>query len=64
MSKRIEVALAWTLLIGSIVLWPIAAMTWAKDEPQFVLGLSFLAITLTALDFLKTSRVHRDQDEE
>lgn len=61
---RAEVLLAWTLLVGSIIGWPLSALTWAKDEPQFILALSWLAITLTALDFLKTSRVHRDQSEE
>jgi hypothetical protein len=64
MIKRAEVALAWTLLVGSLVGWPLSAFTWAKSEPQFILGLSWLAITLTALDFLKTSRVHRDQSDE
>lgn len=59
--KKVEVILAWTLLVGSLIGWPLSALTWAKDEPQFILGLSWLAITLTALDFLKTARVHRDQ---
>jgi hypothetical protein len=61
---KLEVAFAWILLIGSLVGWPLAAFIWAKDEPQFVLGLSWLAITLTAMDLLKTSRVHRDQDSK
>jgi hypothetical protein len=61
--KRAEVVLAWVLLVGSLIGWPLSALTFARDEPQAVLGLSWLAITLTALDLLKTSRVHRDQDE-
>lgn len=60
--RQAEVILAWALLVGSLVGWPLSALTWAADEPQFILGLSWLAITLTALDFLKTSRVHRDQE--
>lgn len=63
MSKHLEVGLAWVLLVGSLIGWPVSALTWAKDEPQFILGLSWLAITLTAMDLLKTSRVHRDVDE-
>lgn len=62
MTKHLEVTLAWTLLVGSLIGWPLSALTWAKGEPQFILGLSWLAITLTALDFLKTARVHRDQE--
>jgi hypothetical protein len=64
MVHRAEVALAWVLLVGSLVGWPLSALSWARDEPQFILGLSWLAITLTAMDLLKTSRVHRDQGEE
>jgi uncharacterized membrane protein YfcA len=57
---RAEVALAWVLLIGSLIGWPLSALTVARDEPPFILGLSWLAITLTAADLLKSSRVHRD----
>lgn len=64
MWKRVEVGLAVTLLIGSLIGWPLSALTWAKEEPQFILGLSWLAITLTAMDLLKSSRVHKDQDEQ
>jgi ribose/xylose/arabinose/galactoside ABC-type transport system permease subunit len=62
--KRAEIALAWTLLIGSLVGWPLSMLTWARDEPPFILSLSWLAITLTAADLLKSSRVHRDLDDE
>lgn len=60
--KRAEVIGGWVLLVGSLIGWPLSAVTFARDEPQAVLGLSWLAITLTALDFVKTARVHRDQD--
>lgn len=59
---KAEVIMAWSLLLGSLVGWPITALTLAKDEPQFILGLSWFAITLTAMDLLKTSRVHKDQE--
>lgn len=64
MSKRLEIALAWLLLLGSLIGWPLSALTWARHEPQFILGLSWLAITLTAADLLKSSRVHRDVDDK
>jgi hypothetical protein len=60
MIERLEIWLAWILLVGSLIGWPVSALTWARHEPQFVLGLSWLAISLTALDFLKNSRAHRD----
>lgn len=39
-------------------------LTLAKDEPPFVLGLSWLAIILTAWDILTTSQVHEEQGEQ
>lgn len=62
--KRARTFLAWALIAGGIVGWPLSALTVAKDEPQFVLGLSWMAIILTALDLLTSSQVHEDQDTE
>lgn len=63
-SARVEVLGAWVLLVGSLIGWPLSQLTVAKDEPPFTLGLSWLAITLTLIDYLKTSRVHKDAKEE
>jgi hypothetical protein len=41
------------MLVGGIVMWPISALTWAKDEPQFVLGLSFLALIYEGFNALQ-----------
>jgi hypothetical protein len=54
---------AWALLAVSTVAWPVSQMTFAKDEPPFVLALSWLAIILTCLDVLVTAHVKRDQEE-
>ena len=61
---RAEVGTAYVLLIASLIGWPISALTFAANEPPVTMGLSWFAITLTALDLLKTSRVHRDQTNE
>lgn len=60
-ERRRRIA-GWLLLI-SLVAWPVSALTWAKDEPPFILGLSFLAITLTCADIWATTDV-RAQDEQ
>lgn len=52
---------AWVLLIGSLILWPVSALTLAKEEPPFVLSLSWLAIILTAVDILSTQDVRDKQ---
>jgi len=59
---RAEVWFGWFLLFASLVLWPVSAFTFAKDEPKTVLALSWIAITLTAWDVVKSSRVHAQVD--
>jgi hypothetical protein len=61
---RARVVLAWILLVGSLVGWPVSALTVARHEPQFVLGLSWLAITLTAMDILQTTSVRVTQEKD
>lgn len=64
MSPQARLRLAWVLLVASVLGWPLSALTFAKDEPATVLGLSWFAITITALDVLFTSDVRASQDEE
>ncbi len=59
-----RVKLALVLLAVSLVGWPVSAVTFARNEPPTVLGLSWLAITLTCLDVLFTSQVHEKQDRD
>jgi uncharacterized membrane protein YfcA len=60
---RHRIRLAWVLLGSSLIGWPLSALTLAKSEPQFVLGLSWLAIALTALDVLFTADVRATQED-
>ena len=64
MPPALRVRLAWVLLVASVVGWPLSAFTFAAGEPVTVLGLSWLAITLTALDVLATSDVRRQHEDE
>jgi hypothetical protein len=59
--RRARTVGAWTLLAGSVIGWPVSALTVAAGEPPFVLGLSWLAVILTSLDLLSTSQVAEDQ---
>jgi hypothetical protein len=61
--SHLRVAGAWVLLVGACIGWPVTQLTIARDEPPFTLGLSWLAIILTAADLLTSSQVHRDQEE-
>lgn len=60
----LRIRLAVALLVVGVVGWPLSALTVASSEPPFVLGLSWLAIILTALDILATTDVRREQDEQ
>jgi hypothetical protein len=64
LPARIRTIAAWALLVGSAIGWPLSAVTWARHEPQFILGLSWLAIILTAADLLSTSQVYENQNAE
>jgi uncharacterized membrane protein YfcA len=64
MNPKWRVRGAWVLLVGSVIGWPWSALTVAAEEPPFILGLSWLAITLTALDLLSTNQVHKKQSDE
>jgi hypothetical protein len=57
-----RIVFAWTLLIGSIIGWPLTALTVFSNEPQGILGLSWAAIILTAVDILSTTDVRTKQD--
>jgi hypothetical protein len=53
---------AWALLAVTLVAWPVTALTVFRQEPQGILGLSFLAIVVTCLDVLSTQDVRREQE--
>lgn len=62
--RRARTIAAWVLLAGCIAGWPVSAVWLARDEPQFVLGLSWMALILTSLDLLSTSQVAEKQGKE
>lgn len=62
MSPHSRRRAALVLVVLSLIGWPCSALWWAADEPPFILGLSWLAITLTAVDVLATTDV-RANDE-
>lgn len=61
---KMRLWLGWTLLIGSIIGWPLSAIWWARHEPPFILALSWLAIILTAIDILNTVYVQIKQERQ
>jgi hypothetical protein len=62
MSPRVRRRAAGGLLIFCVVAWPTTALTIFSSEPQGILGLSWMALILTAADILATTDV-RENDE-
>jgi hypothetical protein len=63
-TPKLRVRAAWALLVGCIVAWPVTALTVFRDEPQGILGLSFLAIILTCADIVSTQDVRKQQEDK
>ena len=59
--NRARTIAAWTLLAGSVIGWPLGALTVFRDEPHGVLGLSFLAIIIECASLLTAAQVRETQ---
>ena len=64
MSPKARKRGAFVLLALSVIGWPVSALTFAASEPPSILGLSWLAIAITALDIVLTTDVRTTQDDE
>lgn len=61
-ARKVRSYIALGAFLLTPIAWPITALTVARDEPQFVLGLSWLAIMFTAWDVLTTSQVFEENN--
>jgi hypothetical protein len=61
--RRVRTVVAWCLLIGSVIAWPITALTVFRNEPQGVLGLSYLALIIESASLLTSSQVHEENQQ-
>lgn len=51
-----EEKIAWVLLVGSFIGWPVTQLTIARDEPPVILGLSWAALAYSASAALFAAR--------
>ena len=63
MSPKLRLWSAWALLVACVVLWPVSALTFAREEPVAILSLSWAAIIITCLDIISTQDVRKQQEE-
>jgi hypothetical protein len=61
-SPKVRVRAAWALLVVCLIGWPVTAMTVFASEPQGILGLSWGASIITALDIISTQDVRQQQE--
>lgn len=64
-ERRIDQAwvwFSWLLLAVSCIGWPISSLTFARSEPQAILGLSWMALIISSLGNVIAARVQRKVD--
>jgi hypothetical protein len=59
---NLRLVLAWTLLIGADSGQPMTAMTIARGEPQFILGLSWMALMLEGFNGVQIASDRKKED--
>jgi ribose/xylose/arabinose/galactoside ABC-type transport system permease subunit len=62
-ATRARTVIAWVLLVGSLIGWPVSMLTVARGEPPFVLSLSWLAIVIESASLLTSAQVRENQDD-
>lgn len=55
--------MAYVMLVFCVIGWPVSALTIAKEEPQVVLGLSWLALAYSAVTTIIAARIAKRQDK-
>lgn len=64
MPARYKRILAWVLLVGSLIGWPVSLFTFAEEEPPWVLSLSWLALIFSALGDVWVAKVEEHEEEK
>lgn len=57
--ERAWVAIGWTLLLGSLIGWPLSALTFASGEPLVVLSLAWVALAYSAANVLNNAQTQK-----
>lgn len=63
-AADLTVWLSWAVLATCVIAWPITSLTVFRGEPQGVLGLSWVALILSAANTILTAVVNRKTDDQ
>jgi hypothetical protein len=61
-SPKTEVIFSSIFLVSSLILWPISAFTFAKEEPPAILSLSWGALVYSAYTALIAAQARKDDE--
>lgn len=61
-STTATIVLSWFMLLASIIGWPVTSVTVFRTEPQGILGLSWVALIISAGNTLLTAYTKRQAD--
>jgi hypothetical protein len=61
-AADVTVRLSWAVLAVCVIAWPVTSLTVFRGEPQGVLGLSWVALILSAANTILTAIVNRKTD--
>jgi lipoprotein signal peptidase len=62
-AARAWVVFSYVLLVVCLIGWPVSALTFARREPQTVLGLSWAALIVGAMGNVIAAQVNRKVEE-
>lgn len=54
----------WIMFVGGIVGWPVTALTLFTNEPQGILGLSWIAVIYSGFQVLQQTYTNKMVDNE
>ena len=60
-DTRVQKGMAYLFFFGGLISWPVSILTWAAEEPPFVLSLSWLALIISGYTTIVAVQVN-DKD--
>lgn len=64
LNPRSQVTIAWSLIGFSLLGWPLSALTVAREEPQVILAISWLALIFSGYSALVAAHADKHIQEK
>lgn len=63
-NPKVQVGLSIAIIVGSLIGWPVSALSVAKEEPQIILAISWLALIFSGYSSLVAALVDKKLDDK